>query len=584
MRYVRKTSYDIKENFLENLLIDREVLPLNKEDQKKFYHPTQDNLIDYHLLDNIEAAADLIEKHIKAGSKIYLPIDCDPDGFTSSYLVYDYITINYSQQEFHYEIEYHIPEGKEHGLQTLMDDLTEEKKYDLIIVPDAGSNDVEECKILSEMGYEICILDHHMISTPNPYAIIVNNQASEDYENKMLSGVGVVYKTLCCLDEKNGRDKADDYLDIVALGQISDVMAMNTLENRFICSYGLSHIKNPFFAAILQYQNYSLGDGPLTQIGVAFYITPLINALIRVGSQIEKERLFQAFITPDLEVPSTKRGEKGQMETICTQTIRNCVNAKAKQNRYKDKAIELLDIQIMDNCLDENKILILNADELDVPNTLTGLCAMGIAAKYKKPVLLGRTTSDGFIRGSARGREDSELKDLRQFLLDSNLMEFAEGHPLAFGQSLKISNIDKLTSYANEKLANVNFNEGFYEADFVVSGNYSELSNLIVDLDNGKEFYGQGNKEPVIIIENITVPISKIQIIGKNSDTLKFEFNGITYVKFKASELIEQIKKKEGSLNIIVAGRANVNHWGGMSKPQILIDEIEFKETSIYDF
>lgn len=157
-------------------------------------------------------------------------------------------------------------------------------------------------------------------------------------------------------------------------------------------------------------------------------------------------------------------------------------------------------------------------------------------------------------------------------------------HNNAAGFGIKNNNIDKLTAYANEKLANVNFNEGFYEADFIVSGNYSELSNLIVDLDNGKEFYGQGNKEPVIIIENITVPISKIQIIGKNSDTLKFEFNEITYVKFKASELIEQIKKKEGSLNIIVAGRANVNHWGGMSKPQILIDEIEFKETSIYDF
>lgn len=233
------------------------------------------------------------------------------DGITSAYLVYDYITKNYSQQEFHYEIEYHIPEAKEHGLQTLMDNLTEEKKYDLIIVPDAGSNDTEECKILSEMGYEICILDHHMISAPNPYAIIVNNQASEKYENKMLSGVGVVYKVLCYLDEKNGWNKADDYLDIVALGLISDMMTMNTLENRFICSYGLSHIRNPFFAAILQYQSYSLGDGPLTQIGVAFYITPLINALIRVGSQIEKERLFQAFITPNLEVPSTKRGEKG---------------------------------------------------------------------------------------------------------------------------------------------------------------------------------------------------------------------------------------------------------------------------------
>lgn len=32
MKYVRKTSYDIKENFLENLLIDREVLPIKEED------------------------------------------------------------------------------------------------------------------------------------------------------------------------------------------------------------------------------------------------------------------------------------------------------------------------------------------------------------------------------------------------------------------------------------------------------------------------------------------------------------------------------------------------------------------------
>ena len=54
-------------------------------------------------------------------------------------------------------------------------------------------------------------------------------------------------------------------------------------------------------------------------------------------------------MTPDLKVPSTKRGEKGLMETICTQSVRNCVNAKARQNRETDKAIELLDIQILNN-------------------------------------------------------------------------------------------------------------------------------------------------------------------------------------------------------------------------------------------
>ena len=144
----------------------------------------------------------------------------------------------------------------------------------------------------------------------------------------------------------------------------------------------------------------------------------------------------------------------------------------------------------MNDCLDENKILILNADELDVPNTLTGLCAMGIAAKYKKPVLLGRTTSDNYLRGSIRGREESELKDFRDFLIDSNLMEYVNGHNNAAGFGIKNSDVDKLILYANEKLANVNFNEGFYEADFVVNGNYSELNSLIFDLDRGREFYG----------------------------------------------------------------------------------------------
>lgn len=206
---------------------------------------------------------------------------------------------------------------------------------------------------------------------------------------------------------------------------------MLTLENRYICDYGLSYLRNQFFKDLVEKQSYSLGNGPLTQIGVAFYITPLINALIRVGNSIEKERLFQAFITPNELVPSTKRGEKGLTETISTQSVRNCVNAKARQNREKDKAIEMLNIQIMDNCLENNKILILNADELDIPNTLTGLCAMGVAAQHKKPVILGRTSPDGKLKGSMRGREESELKDFQKFLQNSHLIDYCEGRLVA---------------------------------------------------------------------------------------------------------------------------------------------------------
>lgn len=79
MKYVRKTSYDIKENFLEELLKDRKILPDNKEQIDAFYNPTKNNLLNPRLLDNIDAAADLIESHIKNGNKIYLIIDCDVD-------------------------------------------------------------------------------------------------------------------------------------------------------------------------------------------------------------------------------------------------------------------------------------------------------------------------------------------------------------------------------------------------------------------------------------------------------------------------------------------------------------------------
>ena len=77
MKYVKRTKTDIKEDFVNNLLADRGILPDSAEEIKRFYYPTKENLLDYELLDNIEAAADMIEYHIKEGHRIYLVVDCD---------------------------------------------------------------------------------------------------------------------------------------------------------------------------------------------------------------------------------------------------------------------------------------------------------------------------------------------------------------------------------------------------------------------------------------------------------------------------------------------------------------------------
>lgn len=381
-------------------------------------------------------------KHMN-GSRILLVIDADVDGFTSSAFVYSYLKNELAARVgCKFTLDYWIPEGKEHGLEVVIKTLRDKKRYDLIILPDSSSNNYEYHKELAELGYDILVLDHHEAERYSTNAVVINNQLSGNYPNKALSGVGVVYKFFEYVESRINDygdfvgslseldHPSENYLDLVALGEISDVMNMTTLENRWICDYGLSHINNAFFKEIIEKQAFSLKleEGPLTQIGVAFYITPLINALIRIGSQLEKERLFQAFITPYEKVPSTKRGEKGQDEFIVTQAVRNCINAKSRQTRERDKAAELLDIQIMENCLDENKILILNADELDVSTTLTGLCAMGVAAKYKKPVMLGRITPDGkYLKGSIRNKDGSPLKDFKKFLTDSELISFAEG-------------------------------------------------------------------------------------------------------------------------------------------------------------
>ena len=59
-------------------------------------------------------------------------------------------------------------------------------------------------------------------------------------------------------------------------------------------------------------------------IAIAFYIVPLVNAMIRVGTMAEKERLFLAFVEGDTMVPCGKRGAKGTMERV---DIESRVNA-----------------------------------------------------------------------------------------------------------------------------------------------------------------------------------------------------------------------------------------------------------------
>lgn len=575
MKYIKRTSdlvnHKMYNSYLASLLYDRQIISQDRQDLLDFLNPKKDMLISPYLLDNIEDGAKLLIDFLQQNKKILFVVDSDLDGFTSSAELWNYIILHFPDAQ----LQYYLHDGKQHGLEDCYEYILTQN-VDLVICPDSSSNDYEYHKILSEHNISILVLDHHLAPEYSSYAIVINNQLSKNYTNKELTGASVVYKFLCVLDDKLGFNDADYFLDLASMGSIGDMSDITSLENRYINCIGLSHINNPCLKELVMKQSYSIGSTTeITPTDVSFYITPLVNALIRVGNAKEKEILFESFINGTKMIESTKRGAKGTFESLAEQNARNCINARARQNREKEKGLEQLKIQIFNEEKDSNKILIADASDIDINNTLTGLVAMNLAAEYKKPTMLGRLGTDNKFRGSCRGINESELKDFRQFLLDSNLMEFAEGHANSFGFEIKNNNIPKLINYANTKLATVNFNEGFYEVDYVLSANSTLIAPIITEMSDFKALWGKGNPECVMAIENI--PVNNYEIIGKNKDTLKFSFNNITYIKFKAQDLIDKILMISEPFIVNVVGRPNVNEWNGMSKPQILIDDIDYQ-------
>lgn len=334
-------------------------------------------------LKNIAAGAALYTRVVNNAGHILIVVDSDNDGYTSAAIIYQYT----KRMNPECKVDYWLHEGKQHGLQDHIDKLVQsEAPYDLIILPDSSSNDAKYHDMLDEIHIPCLILDHHLTDEKLSYnAIVINNQLSPKYENKELTGAGVVYQFCRYIDSLNGRNWADDYLDLAAWGIIGDMGSVLDMENRYIICKGLSkeHIKNDFFKCLLNKQGYSITAkvtptwddivARTNPISVAFYIVPLVNAMIRVGTMAEKERLFLAFIDGSRMVPSGKRGAKGTMERVDVESTRECTNAKAKQDKTKKEVVERLEAKIFKHDLLENKVLFVRLEDTDrFPSELNG--------------------------------------------------------------------------------------------------------------------------------------------------------------------------------------------------------------------
>jgi single-stranded-DNA-specific exonuclease len=579
----------INENFTSNYAVNL-MRSRGIADLEQYKTPGREFLSSPTNLKNIAAGAAMYLRVVTNDkppySKVLIVVDSDNDGYTSAAIIYQYT----KRLNCHCQVDYWLHEGKQHGLQDHIDKLMgTDRQYDLIILPDSSSNDAKYHDMLDEINIPCLILDHHLTDEKLSYnAIVVNNQLSPNYENKELTGAGVVYQFCRYVDSLYNRNWADDYLDLAAWGIIGDMGSVLDMENRYIIYKGLSkeYIKNDFLKCLLNKQAYSITGKQgaswndivekTNPISIAFYIVPLVNAMIRMGTMPEKERLFMAFIDGSQMVPCNKRGAKGTFERVDIESARECTNAKSKQDKTKLEVVERLEAKIFKHDLLENKVLFVRLEDTDrFPSELNGLIAMQLAAKYKKPTIVARLNDQGFDRGSARGMNQSELKDFREFLLGSGMFEYAQGHANAFGISIPDDKLKEFHDYANEALAAIDFGENVYDVNFVRGADSKDLYDLVIDLASQNGIWGQNNSEPVVCVEDIIISPRDVRVMGSNQDTLKIEYNGMSYLKFRAKELIEHISKFPDKMKITVVGRCNLNEWGGRKTPQIFIDDCE---------
>lgn len=567
---IKLVNDNITSDYTKNLLRARGV-----DNIDDFLSPSEKNLQSWEDLDNIKLGVDLVKNTINDKKPYAILIDPDNDGFTSFAILYQYLKRLNPEKE----IEYFVHSAKQHGLEDTYQ-VFQDKEYSVVFLPDSSSNDGVFAK---EINAPICVIDHHEIDNePSDNMIVINNQSSAKYKNKYLSGAGMVWQFCRAMDYYFGHEWAYDYTDLAAVGICGDAMSGLEIENQYIWSYGFSHINNFFLKTLIDKQNFSM-KGIVNPTTVAFYISPLLNAVTRVGTTEEKLHMAEAFINGEKLIPSNKKGHKGELVALAAEATRECVNAKSRQARILDNIEEKIDIKINKKDLLINKVLFVELDDDDdFPSTLNGLLATRLTNKYSRPTIVARANDDGYIRGSARAIKTENMDSFKQYLEESEMFEYVLGHPLAFGCSISSYNLDKFFSYSNDSLKDVELGEKCYSVNFIRDAMDNDIDNLIRDVGEYEYIWSNQNDEPTIYIDNIILSTNEIQIIGTNRDTVKFIKNGITYIKFKANELIDELS---GMKNIImkIVGRCNINEWNGIKNPQIIIDDYEIID-NMYGF
>lgn len=388
---------------------------------RRYLEPALENLHDPLDMLDLERAAARILEAIERGERILIQGDYDVDGITSTFLLHSALCELGARSSF--RIPDRVRDG--YGLTNEAIDEARRRECTLVVTVDCGITAVEAVEYARSHGIDCVLTDHHEPASvlPAAHAVVNPLRPGCPYPFKSLAGVGVTFKLVeRLLQGRGGIDRARDFLDVVALGTIADVVPL-VGENRVLAHVGLDRLNQHRRLGLRALVDRAgLSGKRITSGQVAFVLAPRINAAGRMGDAELGLRLLLA--------------REEQEAADCAQALEEDNDLR----RAKDGAALLEAERRVKDELEPDCRSILLWSESWHPGVI-GIVASRLVERYGRPALLVAVDGD---RGRGSGRSVPGL-DLTR-LLDgcTDLLLAHGGHAFAAGFSVRRERLPEL--------------------------------------------------------------------------------------------------------------------------------------------
>ncbi|ASQ48962.1 single-stranded-DNA-specific exonuclease RecJ [Leptotrichia sp. oral taxon 498] len=431
IKYLAKKSSEFsKSKLITRLLLNRGIDTRKKVE--KFLNTSENDLLDPFLFENMEKVVERIKVAKLKKEKIVIYGDYDVDGISGvAYLVI-------MLRKLGLNIDYYIPNRVHEGFGINRSTLNFLKRRDtkLFITVDISINSREEIMLLKKNGIDIIVTDHHRQTTicDEMEILTINPKISKSYPNKYLSGAGVAFKVACAIYERSGMSKKIlyDYLDIVMIGTVADVVPMVN-ENRFIIKKGLNNIKKTKIKGLKYIINYlKINPKNITTSDIGFLIAPIFNALGRIDNS---KIVVNFFIQED------------DFKLI---SIIEEMKKANKIRRYLENEI-YNEIEEKIQRLNRPKYIFMKSRSWH--SGVVGVVCSRISIKYNIPVILV-SIKNGYGKASCRSIEGINIFDMLKEI--STKLERFGGHDLAAGFLVSEKYLFEVERYLRQRLVRKN--------------------------------------------------------------------------------------------------------------------------------